>query len=213
MFLNYLGNKQLESFKLEFTIATQVLETWVLSVGRVELEFHKLELLELEFFRLEFPKERNSTSTQRETKLNFNLERNEITSTSTDLEKNDINKPKQTQRPTTKQTNPFQLQLQQQSLDTHRNHEPQRSNPRRNEDQTQTTKKKQRRSNPNNKDQTMTMKATEPRWWRLHATKAPTVAAKASFSFLLWVFGFVNVPSFSSLGLWVCLSFIASLWV
>ena len=130
----------------------------------MELEFHKLELLELEFFRLEFPKERNSTSTQRETKLNLNLERNEITSTLTDLEKNDINKPKQTQRPTTKQTNPFQLQLQQQSLDTHRNHEPRRSNPRRNEDQTQTTKKKQRRSNPNNKDQTMTMKATEPRW-------------------------------------------------
>ena len=59
-----------------------------------------------------------------------------------------------------------------------------RSNPN-NKDQTQTTIIKQGRLNPNNEDQTTTVKATELKWRRLH--------------FLLWVFRFVDVPSFSSL--------------
>ena len=59
-----------------------------------------------------------------------------------------------------------------------------RSNPN-NKDQTQTTNIKQGRLNPNNEDQTTTVKATELKWRRLH--------------FLLWVFRFVDVPSFSSL--------------
>ena len=59
-----------------------------------------------------------------------------------------------------------------------------RSNPN-NKDQTQTANIKQGRLNPNNEDQTTTVKATELKWRRLH--------------FLLWVFRFVDVPSFSSL--------------
>ena len=61
-----------------------------------------------------------------------------------------------------------------------------RSNPN-NKDQTQTANIKEGRLNPNNEDQTTTVKATELKWRRLH--------------FLLWVFRFVDVPSFSSLGL------------
>ena len=66
-----------------------------------------------------------------------------------------------------------------------------RSNPN-NKDQTQTANIKQGRLNPNNEDQTMMVKATELKWRRLQQRWR-------RLHFLLWVFRFVDVPSFSSL--------------